>query len=67
MTTSDASAPRGIRNNNPLNIEDGDFARSQPGYVGSDGRFAQFQTPQHGVAAADSLLRLTASGTARCI
>lgn len=54
--TADASAPRGIRNNNPLNIEDGPFAKSQPGYVGSDGRFAQFQTPDHGVAAANALL-----------
>lgn len=55
-TTPDASVPRGIRNNNPLNIEDGPFAQSQPGYVGSDGRFAKFATPDHGVAAANSLL-----------
>ena len=54
--TADASAPRGIRNNNPLNIEDGQFARSQPGYAGSDGRFAKFEAPEHGVAAADTLL-----------
>lgn len=53
---TDSSAPRGIRNNNPLNIEDGDFAKSQPGYAGSDGRFAKFASPDHGVAAADSLL-----------
>ncbi len=51
-----AIAPRGIRNNNPLNIEDGPFARSQPGYAGSDGRFAKFQTPDQGAAAADALL-----------
>ena len=50
------TAPRGIRNNNPGNIEDGDFARSQPGYVGGDGRFAQFATPEDGRAAASSLL-----------
>lgn len=55
-TTADASAPRGVRNNNPLNIEDGDFAQSQPGYAGSDGRFAKFAAPEHGVAAADALL-----------
>lgn len=55
-TMADASAPRGIRNNNPLNIEDGDFAKSQPGYTGSDGRFATFAAPEHGVAAADTLL-----------
>ena len=53
---ADASAPRGIRNNNPLNIEDGQFARGQPGYAGSDGRFAKFETPEHGVSAADKLL-----------
>src|ERR1700745_3350557 len=33
-----AGAPRGVRNNNPGNIEDGEFAKSQPGYMGSDGR-----------------------------
>lgn len=54
----DASAPRGIRNNNPLNIEDGDFAKSQPGYAGSDGRFAKFEDPGAGVQAADSLLNI---------
>src|SRR6185312_13614727 len=53
---NNAAEPRGIRNNNPLNIEDGPFAQSQPGYAGSDGRFAKFQTPDHGVAAASSLL-----------
>lgn len=51
-----ATQPRGIRNNNALNIEDGPFAKSQPGYSGSDGRFAKFQTPDHGVAAASALL-----------
>lgn len=53
---ADASQPRGIRNNNPLNIEDGAFAQSQPGYAGSDGRFAKFAAPEHGVGAANSLL-----------
>lgn len=51
-----AIAPRGIRNNNALNIEDGPFARSQPGYAGSDGRFARFATPEQGAAAANALL-----------
>jgi hypothetical protein len=51
-----AIQPRGIRNNNPLNIEDGGFAKSLPGYAGSDGRFAKFETPDHGVAAASKLL-----------
>lgn len=52
----DASLPRGIRNNNPLNIEAGTFTSSQPGFVGSDGRFARFETPEAGVAAASRLL-----------
>lgn len=51
-----AIQPRGIRNNNPLNIEDGPFTKSQPGYAGTDGRFAKFETPEHGVAAASALL-----------
>jgi hypothetical protein len=48
---------RGVRNNNPGNIEDGPFARSQPGYKGSDGRFAVFDTPEQGQAATQNLLR----------
>lgn len=51
-----ATAPRGIRNNNPLNIQDGSFAKEQPGHAGSDGRFARFATMQDGLAAADRLL-----------
>lgn len=48
--------PRGIRNNNPGNIEDGPFAQSIPGYAGSDGRFAKFETPDAGMTAIDRLL-----------
>jgi hypothetical protein len=55
---SDASQPRGYRNMNPLNIEDGSFARSQPGYAGSDGRFARFASMDQGTAAADKLLSI---------
>ncbi len=51
------NVPRGIRNNNPGNIEDGSFARSQSGYVGSDGRFARYETPEAGAAAASNLLK----------
>jgi hypothetical protein len=54
--TTDAAVPRGIRNNNPLNIEAGDFTKGQPGFAGSDGRFAKFSTPAQGIAAADKLL-----------
>lgn len=55
-TGAGSSQPRGIRNNNPGNIEDGPFARSLPGYAGSDGRFARFNTMQDGVAAGGRLL-----------
>lgn len=48
--------PRGLRNDNPGNIEDGKFAQSQPGYAGSDGRFAKFASPEAGVNAAAGLL-----------
>lgn len=51
-----SNLPRGLRNNNPLNIEAGDFTQGQPGFVGSDGRFAKFDTPESGIGAANKLL-----------
>lgn len=48
--------PRGLRNNNPGNIEDGKFAKSLPGYVGSDGRFAVFDSLDAGAHAMQKLL-----------
>jgi hypothetical protein len=51
-----ASLPRGVRNRNPGNIEDGDFARSLPGYQGGDGRFAVFDSLDSGTAAQAKLL-----------
>lgn len=48
---------RGTRNNNPGNIEDGSFAKSLPGYKGSDGRFAIFETPEQGSNAQVALLQ----------
>lgn len=42
--------------NNPGGISDGRFARSQPGYVGSNGRYAAFDTMDHGAGAQKSLL-----------
>lgn len=44
------NVPRGIRNNNPGNIE---FRRENPwrGQTGSDGRFARFATPEAGLRA----------------
>lgn len=49
--------PRGYRNNNPLNIEAGSFTQGQPGFAGSDGRFARFESMEAGINAADSLLQ----------
>lgn len=46
---------RGWRNNNPGNIEYGDFAKSM-GAIGSDGRFAIFPTPEAGRSAKENLL-----------
>jgi hypothetical protein len=46
---------RAWRNNNPGNIEFGDFAKSK-GAVGSDGRFAVFPTYEAGRAAKSALL-----------
>ncbi len=54
--TADASAPRGYRNNNPLNIEAGNFTQGQPGFAGSDGRFAKFENMDQGTGAANKLL-----------
>jgi hypothetical protein len=50
------NAPRGIRNNNPGNIEYGTFARRQ-GASGTDGRFATFDTPEEGIKAAENLIK----------
>lgn len=48
--------PRGIRNNNPGNIEYGRFTRSM-GATGSDGRFAVFESMEDGIRAAIALLQ----------
>lgn len=41
---------RGIRNNNPGNLE---YSKANPwvGQTGDDGRFAKFETPEHGIRA----------------
>lgn len=54
---SGSGVPRGMRNNNPGNIEDGPFARSLPGYSGSDGRFAIFSDLSSGEGAQARLLQ----------
>jgi len=45
-----SGSARGIDNNNPGNLE---FSQSNPweGQTGSDGRFAKFETPEHGIRA----------------
>ena len=51
---SSSNTPRGIRNNNPLNIE----AREQwLGQVGDDGRFIIFETALHGFRAAGRIMK----------
>lgn len=52
----DRSVPRGIRNNNPGNIEFGTYARRQ-GATKGDGRFAIFDTPEEGFQAAENLVK----------
>ncbi len=46
-----------LAGNNPGGINDGGFARSQPGYAGPNGRFASFTTLAAGEAAQRELLR----------
>lgn len=41
---------------NPGALKDGPFTRSQPGYTGSSGGFATFDSPQAGIAAQERLL-----------
>lgn len=48
--------PRGIRNNNPLNIE-WNSVNNWVGQTGSDGRFAIFDKPEHGIRAAAKILK----------
>ena len=47
---------RGMRNNNPGNLVANSWTAGLPGYKGSDGRFAIFDTPEHGMAALDTNL-----------
>jgi hypothetical protein len=54
-TVTRQGGTRSWRNNNPGNIEYGDFAQAK-GAVGSDGRFAVFPTLQQGRQAKDDLL-----------
>jgi hypothetical protein len=57
VSPSSSGDPRGIRNNNPLNLEASSFTQKQPGFTGSDGRFGRFGSMDQGLAAADKLLQ----------
>lgn len=54
--SSSNQMPRGIRNNNPGNLTATPWTQGQSGYSGADGRFAQFNSPEAGTAAAGNLL-----------
>lgn len=49
-------APRGVRNNNWLNIEY-NVANDWVGEVGTDGRYSRFSSPEYGIRAAAIILR----------
>jgi hypothetical protein len=46
-----------MRIGNPGAIKDGAFAKSQPGYQGSNNSFAVFSSPEQGAAAQETLLK----------
>jgi len=52
----DFSLNRPTRNRNPGNVEASPWAQKQPGYIGSDGRFAVFDSVENGHAASRQLL-----------
>lgn len=56
----DRTGNRGWRNNNPGNIEASNWTKSQPGYIGTDGRFAAFDSYENGVKAQAALLGTSA-------
>jgi hypothetical protein len=49
--------PRGIRNNNPANLENNGIPWQGLAPVQSDSRFYQFQTPEYGIRAAARVLK----------
>lgn len=64
LPSSAPSAPRGIRNKNPLNIE---ARESWVGQVGDDGRFIVFETVLHGFRAAGRIMKTKAGRGVRTI
>lgn len=57
LPPGDQSLPRGLRNNNPLNLT---YVSGQPGVQGSDGRFGRYGSIEDGVAAAARQMRIYA-------
>lgn len=55
LPPGDPNLPRGIRNNNPLNLT---FVAGQPGVQGSDGRFGRYGSMEDGVAASVRQLQM---------
>lgn len=51
------SGSRGMKNNNPGNLVASPWTAGLAGYSGSDGRFAEFKTPEQGLAALDQNLQ----------
>lgn len=64
IPSSAALKPKGIRNNNPLNIE---ARENWVGQVGDDGRFVIFETALHGFRAAGRIMRTKARRGVRTI
>lgn len=56
--TNPLGTTRGIRNNNPGNIISNRFIEQYGGYIGSDGRFSIFKSPEDGIRAMDRLLNV---------
>ena len=61
---SSSNTPRGIRNNNPLNIE---ARESWEGQTGDDGRFIIFESALYGFRAAGRIMRTKARRGVRSI
>jgi hypothetical protein len=55
-TVKKLTGDRNWRNNNPGNLEASPWTKKQPGYLGTDGRFAIFSTPEQGREAKNNLL-----------
>lgn len=56
-STATRKGVRSVRNNNPGNLEASSWTQTQPGFLGSDGRFAIFKTKKDGEAALQALLK----------